>query len=217
MTDEAHGLTADEAPVPPASTRWSEDAVADDETPPPPFVPGREEAFTAAMPGEEPDAGEVPSEGGTAPAESEPFPFEMPLEEEADEEEALAPADSAEDDFPIDRFDIEGRGEEAGPPPQAEAAATAEPELAGGGSPANVLEQEREDVAAPEPEAELRTPSPHAPAAEPAVTEVVALLEYLADMLRSEGEAAVRRELDSPDRLTAVLAGLLAGYLSGRS
>lgn len=41
-------------------------------------------------------------------------------------------------------------------------------------------------------------------------------LEAMADRLRAEGSAAAEAEMSAPDRFTALLAGLLAGYLAGR-
>lgn len=221
MTDETHGDTPEEAPAPPTSTRWSEDAVAEDDAPPPPFVPGRGGPPAEATPGAEPAAGDRAPEGGTEPAGPEPFPFELPVEaaerepaeaaapeqvapaeEEVteqvapaveEEEAAAAATDRAEDDFPFEQFDIEGRGEAVGTPDRAGSAATAGSDPGGGWSP------------------------PSAPPAADSIEETATLLDRMADVLRSEGEAGVRRELDSPDRLTAVLAGILAGYLAGRS
>lgn len=241
MTDEAHGDTPEEGPAPPTSTRWSEDAVAEDDAPPPPFVPGRPGPLAEATPGTEPAVEGTP-EGGAEPTEPEPFPFELPVdadepeaaEEAAAAEEDAAATDTAEDDFPFERFDIEGRGKEAGTPDRAGSASTAESDMGGGWSPADVLEQEREEVLpaaaepAPEPEPEpfrdgpaipahAAPSSPAGPSDDDAVEEAASLLDRLADTLRGEGEAGLRREIDSPDRLTAVLAGILAGYLSGRS
>lgn len=41
-------------------------------------------------------------------------------------------------------------------------------------------------------------------------------LEAMAHKLRAEGSAAAEAEMSAPDRFTALLAGLLAGYLAGR-
>jgi hypothetical protein len=41
-------------------------------------------------------------------------------------------------------------------------------------------------------------------------------LEAMARRLRAEGSAAAEAEMSAPDRFTALLAGLLAGYLAGR-
>lgn len=47
-------------------------------------------------------------------------------------------------------------------------------------------------------------------------SEVAAELERMARLVREEGPDAVAAEMASPDRLTAILAGMVAGYLSGR-
>jgi hypothetical protein len=47
------------------------------------------------------------------------------------------------------------------------------------------------------------------------VLDVADRLESLAGRLRSEGPAAVEREMASLDRLTALVAGLVSGYLAG--
>lgn len=67
--------------------------------------------------------------------------------------------------------------------------------------------------------AEVEEPS-HAPSA--ASTSVAGddamadRVERLAEALRREGRPGVEREIGSEDRLTALLAGVLAGYLAGR-
>lgn len=45
--------------------------------------------------------------------------------------------------------------------------------------------------------------------------EMATLLERMARTLRDEGPDAVRAEMDAPDRMTSVLAGLVSGWLSG--
>lgn len=146
----------------------------------------------------------------------------------------------SDDDFPFDQFNIEGDAE----PAVEERAPADEYEAAGsmGWSPADLEEEEEgsevEDDAEPPmesiPEAELvpivddpfadDAPAEEELVAEPAVSgaadgvdEAAALLDRLARTLREDGEEALRREMDSPDRLTALLSGLVAGYLSGRS
>lgn len=49
-----------------------------------------------------------------------------------------------------------------------------------------------------------------------AAAEVAHRLEAMARRLREEGVRAAEAEMGSPDRFTALLAGLLAGYLTGR-
>ena len=100
-----------------------------------------------------------------------------------------APETGAEDDFPFEAFDIEG-GE-------------GQQETAEGGEPA------REPTEATVVSAGGRT------GATPA-DELADRLEAMADKLRRRGTAGVEADMSSPDRFTALLAGLLAGYLSGR-
>jgi hypothetical protein len=101
-----------------------------------------------------------------------------------------SPDDSLEDDS--DLYDAYDLGEGTG-------SATALPDLGGGYE---------------EPDA------PALPALEPAFGEAdlhaaAERLERLGDVLRSEGRAGIQRELASRDRLTALLAGVVAGYLAG--
>jgi hypothetical protein len=49
------------------------------------------------------------------------------------------------------------------------------------------------------------------------VDEVAGLLDRLAERVREEGAAGLKAEMESADRLTSLVAGLLAGYVSGRS
>lgn len=69
----------------------------------------------------------------------------------------------------------------------------------------------------PETDVEVSEP-PLADAAAPGagVDDAAERLEDLARRLRSEGPAAAESALGSGDRLTALLAGVLAGYLAGR-
>lgn len=68
-----------------------------------------------------------------------------------------------------------------------------------------------------EPEADVGVSEPPlADAAGAGVDDAAERLEDLARRLRSEGPAAAESALGSGDRLTALLAGVLAGYLAGR-
>lgn len=60
------------------------------------------------------------------------------------------------------------------------------------------------------------TEEPEAAGSGGAGEEVASLLDRMARRIREEGPEAVRREMESDDRLTSLLAGLLAGYLTGR-
>lgn len=62
-------------------------------------------------------------------------------------------------------------------------------------------------------EAEVR--APHGPL-DDSVYDLADRLEAMAQRLRAEGSAAAEAEMSAPDRFTALLAGLLAGYLAGR-
>lgn len=123
-------------------------------------------------------------------------------------EEPADAASAGEDDFPFDEFDIEGdRGAE--PATEEPEVVEVEPEVEAenvGWTPADLDLGKADEV-------------PMAPAAAPDddTEEVAALLDRLARLLRDEGQEAVHREMKSSDRLTAVLAGVVAGYLSGRS
>lgn len=68
-----------------------------------------------------------------------------------------------------------------------------------------------------EPEADVGVSEPpFADAPGAGVDDAAERLEDLARRLRSEGPAAAESALGSGDRLTALLAGVLAGYLAGR-
>lgn len=244
MSHEAQGHDSHEAPVPPASTRWSEEPVAEDDALPPPFVPGRPRTAFASPPAEEPAdelALEPPIEAAVeedapGPVDEEPFPFDAPYggevepEEWAEPETAEAASGIPEDDFPFDQFDIEGQAEPSAEPEAVPSATDL------GWSPADLdleaLAEEEPPESSREPTgsmgAEVVAATPEETPAAPseaedttaggdAAVEAAALLERLSEVLRREGEDGVRREMESPDRMTAILAGLLAGYVSGRS
>lgn len=237
MTDEAQGQNPEDTPAPPASTRWSEDPVPDEDVLAAPYVPGREAAAPAPGTEEatsEPVASGVPAE--VDEVEDEPFPFEAP-----------------EDDFPFDQFDIEGApesavAEEPAPPEQETPAEEQRATETVGWSPADLDMEEEEDTgwepfAEPAVEAEPTVEAAPAAESEPtreaepvrelesvpepelvpvtdagsdAENEVAVLLDRLARLVRDEGEEALRREMESSDRLASLISGLLAGYLSGR-
>ena len=196
-SDEARRELA--APFIPGAPRTSPES--DEATPspaPPPPEPG-EPTGAEAAPAEPTEPADEPVEPEPAGAEAEAFPFETPWEEEeagpeddAEPESADEPFAGAggqdEDEFPFEAFDIEGAYEEAA------GTAEAEPEPAAdtGG----------------EPDAEAREMA--------AARDLADRLEEMARRLRDQGGAAVRQELESDDRFTALLAGLLGGYLAGR-
>ncbi|HUE76581.1 MAG TPA: hypothetical protein VMM83_01440 [Longimicrobiales bacterium] len=96
-------------------------------------------------------------------------------------------------DFPFDAFDIERGGEDA----WAEAGSGVE---------------DTPDTAAAE--GAFGTPLAEGPPAPWSSDELAGRLERLADALRRDGRAGVERELGSGDRLTSLIAGVLAGYLA---
>lgn len=217
----------------------------DDEGLAPPFVPdGTVEPMAESAPPEA--AAEEPAAEGPAPAEpttpepmdpeagpadasepeEDPFPFEAGWDEE---EKDPAGAGEAGDEFPVDAFDIEGEDEEveeaAGPDDSAESAEPAEPvEPVEPAEPVEPVERSPWDVgpgirptADEEPPADARQPSEAGGAAEQtAAADLAARLEDMAARLRDRGVEAAEVQMSSPDRFTALLAGLLAGYLSGR-
>ena len=220
MTLEGHGQGQEEAPPPPATTRWQGERPEDEDVLLPPYVPGRQPAHAdAAEPVESPAApfAGPESESASSTVEPEPapavesspydFPWESADEPEPVDVEDLAPSESSEptprgdegvasvtpeeDTFPFEAFDIEG--EEQG---------------------------EREEVGtAPGPldQVEVGPALAEGAAVENADSAAVAdTVERLADVLRREGRSGIERELSSGDRLTAVMAGVLVGYLAGR-
>lgn len=262
MTQEAQGHHPEEAPAPPATTRWSEEPAGEDDVLAPPFVPGRPSSAAARPQVEDAAVEEIAPEpldevapepldeiAPEAPDE-EPFPFDAtypagepeaaepveaaeaaPAPEVAEVAEVAEVTESAEDDFPFDRFDIEGT-DPASPEPETEISAGGmgwtpadlDLEELAGETPRTAKEGEGERPAGAESGG---APAAAAPAAEgesaaagvesDAAAEAAALLERLSGVLRTQGEEGVRQEMESPDRMTALLAGLLAGYVSGRS
>lgn len=114
------------------------------------------------------------------------LPFEYGWDDEGDA------GASEEDVFPVDAFDIEG--DEAGwatEPGSAVAGQDAAPDTP---PPAGATESREMESA----------------------REIAGRLEDMARRLRDQGPAAARAEIDSTDRFTSLLAGLLAGYLAGK-
>lgn len=127
---------------------------------------------------------------GAAEAERETVPVAEPeARKHADPWPPEEP--EGEDAFPFAAFDIEG------PPDDAAVGERAEPEGM----------QEPEESFAP------GSSSSGVTAGADAMAERV---ERLAEALRREGRPGVEREIGSEDRLTSLLAGVLAGYLAGR-
>lgn len=241
MTREGQG-TPEPKPRPPASTRWAEPGSVQGSGPVPPFVPRRRpstEQPTGAHVETEPDgvaddAGEgaewAPDGADTADVAGTGIAGDTP------EPDAAAP-----DSPPILEFDISGPftplpRDQGGWVPEdvveqdeplvydpadewAEPAAT-EDEMV----PVSELPSPSE---AADARAE-RTTAGEAPADEPTgaagsfdegepdlAAELAGRLDVLAARLREEGAEGAREEMESLDRFTALVAGLVSGFLAG--
>lgn len=226
MTDETVRPTSEDTPAPPASTRWVEPPLQEDDSLASPFVPGRTGRSAADAASEQ----TAPFTDG-APAPEAPPQEEVretaTVEEATVEEvgpgsdEAETTAETAPDDFPFDQFNLEGDEEEQ------PAEAAEEPVAGMGWSPTDLdLEEAAEEPWQPEqpkaaePEAAQPGPTEAMEALEPvsgAAEEAAAILERLARALRDDGVEGVRGEMDSTHRLTSLVASMVAGYVSGRS
>lgn len=253
MTDETSRPTSEDTPAPPASTRWTEEPLHEDDAVASPFVPGRSAPRTPTQPA--PTSSEAqryyqdvaPWDEGrkdTPEAEDAPAVEDAPAEARASEPVAAdTTEESAPDSFPFDQFDLEGEDEagDSGAAPDAEPGPA--PEM--GWTPGDLnVEETAEQPAIEEPTVEEPTAegptAEESTAEEPAIEEPTAeepvvagptareasgtepareaaeILERLAGLLRSEGVEAVQGEMQSADRLTSLLAGLVAGYVTGR-
>ncbi|MFW5946974.1 MAG: hypothetical protein ACOCUW_00665 [Gemmatimonadota bacterium] len=180
--------------TPPTSTRRDQGAEEADDELAPPFVPGRAGRAETGAPVEEAAPRSEDPVASPAPDPDEAFPFEAGWED-ADEELA-----GDEDDFPFEAFDIEGDPATADQARGADADAYQDAGYA--------EETFEEDLYGTEP---FDAAGPGSTAAD-----LAARLETMARRLREGGAGAVQAELDAPDRFTALLAGLVAGYLAGR-
>lgn len=187
MTDRIPG--PEEAPAPPTSTGWSSEDDGQDEELAPPFVPGGTEPEPAAREAAEP-----------ADVDAQAEPLAAPFEPAAAPEEA---GDQAEDEesFPFETGWTEG------------AAADESEEDEFPFDAFDIEGESGEDEAGPDtpqdPEARVTREMA-------AAREAASRLEEMARRLRDQGPEAARAEIDSSDRFTSLLAGLLAGYLAGR-
>lgn len=186
MTLEGEEPDRDETPAPPARTRWSEDAADDEAGLMPPYVPGgRTSAAT------QPEAGApapAPPEEPRQPPEPEPEPetgSEFPFDAMPDDGEPTVAASPAG----------EGQGHQEGD------------------FPFDAFDLEGDVDESPVESAAMAEEAPTVPASPS--DELAGRLERLADALRRDGRAGVDRELGSGDRLTSLLAGVVAGYLAG--
>lgn len=212
MTREGQGIDPEDTPFRPASTRWSEPTSDQDEGMLPPFVPGRPRT-AAEEPGEAPSVASTPPDVGpdhedvqasedahaVDVADDEPFPFETPWEDEADQAEPE-----------VDLAELEQT---------LEAATPAVPEAPGSypGPEAETHEPPHEwshvdEESRPDGEAASGHPS----AGLDSAAELADRLEGMAARLRAGEARSVEADMASPDRLTALLAGLVTGYLAGR-
>lgn len=203
MTDETSRPNSEDMPTPPASTRWTEEPLQEDDSLASPFVPGRSAGATRSLP-------DPASSGEAGPKEASPWEEsgDTPTVPDATVEEVVpepgaeeTAMETAPDTFPFEQFDLEDEDEGEA---QAQGAATEVDEddaATMGWTPADLhLEEVTDEPAGVEP-----------------AREAAEVLERLAGLLRSGGMEAVRGEMGSSDRLTSLLAGLLAGYVTGRS
>lgn len=203
MTREGQGIEPGETPLRPASTRWAEPETSHDEELLPPFPGGRGSVQDDA-------AGAVPAEA-TAPVEP------VPSGEEIAGVEATEAVDTAEAVDTVDAVDAGG------------AVTDADETVVDTAESVAVAEEEPLAAAAAEPEVDLGELEAMLEAAAPAVPgayetpgapdaaiKIAERLEELAARLRAEGAPATAADMASSDRLTALLAGLIAGYLAGQ-
>jgi hypothetical protein len=240
MSQERQGPHPDDTPRP-VTTRWSEDPAVDDDDLARPFVPGRSrppEPSSGAS--ETPNADESPVFG--LDEENAPFPFEGPADSGPGQDVVPAfesgpplsgPTDDAPEDpgAPEDEFPFAALDQDLDPADALEVEADRSDFLPGDGGAVTTEEdavdagpgpdgwepfEPGEAEGAGDAEAEA-VPAESEPAPSDAVEEVAGLLERLARQLRTEGVTGLEAELTSPDRLAALVAGVLAGYVSGRS
>jgi hypothetical protein len=199
MTREGQGGDPEEVQRP-ASTRWSEPDAANDDALLPPFIPGRSRGQHGPR-SESVDSPELAPESTRDPS---------PEWEVSDSEPALTP-DADDEAFPFDgpvSWDIPGTAEpDAGENTSAGAAETG---LPGEGAAEGPAEAESTE------EWTGGTWVPEAPPVVGAADEVADRMQHLAARIRRDGASAARSEMASDDRLTALLAALIAGYIEGR-
>lgn len=194
----------DEDPTPPTSTSWSDEEAEHDDELAPPFVPsGAQPAPEATEPA--PPFEPEPTEPEHEPTAAEPVeagPEPEPTEPEPEPEPAGVPA--WEDAFPF-----EGGWDEE------EAQAGADEARAVDDSTPEAFDTEDGEGTASAVEPAMEETDEAGPAFDPAGS-LADRLEEMADRLRADGPAAAEAGMDSSDRFTALLAGLLAGYLAGQ-
>jgi hypothetical protein len=174
---------------------------------------------------------EEEGEGEEAADEEEPFPFEFPIEEEHSRLQGEGMG-QANDDAPsleiaalesLPTFEHEDEPEPSGSFEMLEPEALWAPvqpdeveERAEVEEPTDVEEvEEVESVAEVEEPAEVAAGAPAPTRADVAAAEVADRLEALAGRIRAEGQNGAELEMASLDRLTSLVAALIAGYLAG--
>lgn len=197
MTREGQGIGPEETPPPPASTRWSGSDAGDDQELLPPFVPGRRDRPA------EPVADTAEAVTDTADVVNETTEV---VADTAEPEPVLTPEPDAEA-FP---FDEPASDDQPFPWPESPGEAPEEAAATGQG-----VEPWPEEPEADLAELEQDTRADDRDGVDPAL-EVAGRLEELARRLRRDGARGVEAEMASSDRIVALLAGLIAGYLAGR-
>jgi hypothetical protein len=234
MTRDGQGIGPEETP-PPTSTRWSQPEPGEDDALLPPFVPGRrDEADGAAS-----EAGEATEPAATADAVVDTPNLAVDTTEAVSGTEELgvdavdpAPVDTPEPDdgwFPFDE-PVDGEPFPWADPPEVESEAPVEGDQPKEPVAESVGERMGETIEEPwstddEPwsteadeqfaEVEAAAAQMHAEAGADPMGEVADRLEALAARLRDQGARGVEEGMASSDRMTALLAGLIAGYLAG--
>ncbi len=197
MTQEGQGIRPDETPTPPVSTRWTEQLEPDtqpDEVLSPPYVPGRSRAAPDEAPVQDTDDAVLDVHDVS----------EEPAEATDDVVDTDAAGMSGEEplSLPIPP-DQEGQGEDDG---WLTELAEDEPEP---------TEPETDEEFAVELLGFEGADIDHDAQDRDLIEDVATRLETLADRVRQDGYGALEAEMASLDRLSALLAGVLAGYMTG--
>jgi hypothetical protein len=234
MTHEGQGSGPHDAPPPPTSTHWSGPDSDDDTVPLPPFVPGRNRRSEPDQPAIDthatadggplagdaadtvldaadtvsatPDAVAEGAETDVAstPEEDDPFPFDLPIEDESLPFYGWPSGETTDETPEVDLAALEE-------PDIQEGEATAPPEDPDTPEARGATLDETGDAAFDEVPPEATRPVDHA---DPSL-DIADRLEALAHRLRNEGQDGIEKEMASLDRFTALVAGVVAGYLAG--
>jgi hypothetical protein len=185
MTQDGHEPDPNDAPPRPTSTHWAEPDVHDDAGLLPPFVPGRSRADH-----DDEVLGTDDAVVDTTGAVSEAA--DTVLEAAKTNQVSTPGADEPAEEVPISFHDWPA-GYAAGEPPEMEAEV----------SQAHAPQEDRPT----EPPRTRQEDDPEAALAD--------RLEELAHRIRTEGRTGIESEMASLDRFTALVAGVVAGYLAG--